>query len=154
MGEFWASLKDHAAVRFGVLPADMAKLAHGQVYLATPYTRRAAPRGTFNMDAAEDAAREAAMVVRCLALDGVSAVSPIALAQAVIRDTREWRGAHAAARLALDAEFWTRWCAPILQASTSVYVAAIPGWKESDGIRHEVREFLDRQRPVYVGGWA
>ncbi|MCW1932630.1 DUF1937 family protein [Pararhodobacter zhoushanensis] len=150
---FWATLRDHPAVRFGVTVEAMAMVARGQVYLATPYTRLAAPTGVYDPARAEDAAALAAQWQRWLAMRGVTAVSPIVQSQAVTRDVRSWKGGAAAASLALDAAFWTRWCAPMLDASSAIYVPCIAGWRDSDGIRHEVESFVARPRPVYVAGW-
>ena len=151
---FWATLRDHPAVRFGVTVEVMAMVARGQVYLATPYTRYVAPAGVYEPDRAEYITTLAVNWQRWLAMIGVTAVSPIVQAQAVVRDVRSWKGGAAAASLALDAAFWTRWCSPMLDASSAIYVPDIPGWRDSDGIRHEVDDFIARPRPVYVAGWA
>lgn len=145
----WArDLSSDTRVRRGALDAFCA-VAFGQVYVATPYTRRAAPEGVFMFDHAADAAKEALEVQLALTLAGVCAVSPIVQAHAMVLARRR-AGLSEAARFALDAAFWTAWCAPMLHASRWVYVPAIEGWTRSDGIRHEVTEALAANKLVWL----
>lgn len=140
----------HPAVRASIGPADLAGLpqARGLIYLATPYTLRAAPDGVMSWPAGAEAAQDAAFAVARLALAGVTAASPIVLAHAACVMLRDGEGEIAAGRLALDAVFWTTWCAPLLAACAAVHVPAIPGWQRSAGVAHEVRVALDRGIPV------
>ncbi len=135
-------------LRWGVAPDDLAPLASGQVYLATPYTLQAAPDGVFDADAAAAAMAEAALVMMVLALTGVSAVSPIVLAHVGCGEMFETMGAAWAEGLALDGAFWQRWRRPLLLASRLVYVPAIDGWRASAGIRREVLSSLAEGRRV------
>lgn len=151
MSHFWASLTDNPLVRFGVLGQDVPGIVSGQVYLATAYSKRVLIGGDFIEDRSRRLANEAAYVQMLLAKLGVTAVSPIAQAHLMLV-AGVWgpdRG-----KVALDAAFWTRWCAPMLDASTWVYVPDLPGWRESDGIRHEVAQALRRNKPVLIGGQA
>jgi hypothetical protein len=117
-------------LHFGATPETVARDCDGLVYLATPYSKLAVDKaGRWNrvesMMAAERAARHA---VRLCAL-GVTAISPIVHAAALC---------HASNAIdPLDAMFWTRWCAPLLAASTAIVIPDIPGWDTSDGIWHE-----------------
>lgn len=160
---FWGGLEGRRGVSWGVNLDDLAK-AHsglviaapgmmGQVYLATPYSKVAAPRGVFDLIAARRVAESALLRMRQLAERGVCAVSPIVLSHAMVEDKKAYRGTEAAGQWALDAQFWTRWCAPLLAASSAVYVPDIPGWRDSAGIRHEVTVALSRAVPVYIAGW-
>lgn len=153
---FWAAQAGHPALTCGVDPLELRRLSSGQVYLATPYSRLAAPDGVYLPQAARAASEAAVRDLIALAEMGVSAVSPIVLAQAMVdRRLCGVSAPGAQARIhgwALDAGFWTRWCAPILEASACVYVPALPGWRESVGVMHEVAEFLGRPRPVYLEG--
>lgn len=138
----WPGLWHHATHE------DAAQLVQGQqVYLATPYTRpvqQMIAGGWALRDAELVIAREAAAEVAELARLGVSAVSPIVLAVAL----RHARGPMAAPE-PFDADFWTRWCAPILQASGAVVVPDLPGRRESEGIWHEITVSLSRNVRVF-----
>lgn len=151
MPDFWQGLTDNSLVRFGVLGRDVPGIVSGQVYLATAYSKRVLAEGVFSEDLSRRLANEAAFVQMALAKLGVTAVSPIAQAHLMLM-AGVWgpdRGS-----VALDAAFWIRWCAPMLDASTWVYVPDLPGWCESDGIRHEVTQALRCNKPVLIGGPA
>ena len=150
---FWASLEYSPAVQFGVLPAELARRVSGQVYLATPYIELAAPEGVFRPPIARLMANAAALRARQLAELGICAVSPVVQAQALVEDKKAHRGIRAAARWALDADYWARWCAPMRAASRALYVPDIPGWRESAAIERDVRDVVARNGPVYVAGW-
>ncbi|MDI3335885.1 DUF1937 family protein [Defluviimonas aestuarii] len=130
-------------VRFGETDESVAALASGLVYLATPYSKVTLDdRGNWSFHASADAMERASRVSARLAKLGITAVSPIVMAADMC---------HTDATLdPLDADFWTRWCAPILAASRSVVVPSIPGWDQSVGIWHEVREAIGRNRTVHV----
>ncbi|WP_323021200.1 DUF1937 family protein [Pararhodobacter sp.] len=152
MSDFWASLTDNPVVRFGVQVSAVPGIVSGQVYLATAYSKRVLTGGQFSVGRSRIVADAAAAIQMNLARKGVTAVSPIVQAHQMLvagigvpELLHEW---------ALDAAFWTRWCAPMLDASTWVYVPDLPGWRESDGIRHEVTHALRRNKPVLIGGQA
>jgi hypothetical protein len=103
----------------------------GLIYLATPYTllrNRAA------------AAKEAARLTGCLALQGYSIFSPIA-------------HSHAIAQLGnidpLDHAFWLKFNQPFLVAAMALVVAHMDGWQESKGIAHEIAFFKECGKPIY-----
>lgn len=152
MPDFWASLTDSSLVAFGVPVEEVHRIVWGQVYLATPYSKRVLDGGQFSIDLSSAVAFEAAVRQMYLARNGVTAVSPIVQAHLMLAAgigvpelLHEW---------ALDAPFWTRWCEPMLDASAWLYVPDLPGWRESDGIRHEVAHALRRLKPVLIGGRA
>lgn len=118
------------------------------VYLATPYSKVVVDAaGQFRPQRSFVAGQRAAVWARRLAVEGVTAVSPIVQAASMV-------SAHSAFEPApldpLDAVFWGAWCLPLLRASRAVVVPPIPGWRESDGIWHEVRTALHGMRPVFV----
>lgn len=121
-------------------------VGYGLVYLATPYSKRATDDGgAFCPYGAASAADEATVYAAALAARGVTAISPIVMAHRMCED-------GAAGLDPLDAAFWTRWCAPLLRACRAVVVPPIRGWRESDGVAHEVREARARGIPVFLAG--
>ena len=100
--DFWTSLKDHPCVMWGVVPMHLAGRVSGVVYLATPYTKVAAPDGQFNLIAARRVADSAVLRARQLAELRVCAVSPIVLAQAMVEDMKASRGTKFAVGWALN----------------------------------------------------
>ncbi|MBC7154577.1 MAG: DUF1937 family protein [Rhodobacteraceae bacterium] len=137
----------HLLVR-GVGPDEVARLAGGRLaYLATPYSKIACCNfGAWHAHASIEAAVRAARWARELALLGVTAVSPVIQAVEMVH-------ANVDNPLnPLDAEFWGRWCQPLLDASGLVVVPPIPGWRESDGIWREVRAALCSNRQVFLIG--
>ena len=143
---------DHPGTVWGLPPARAALQLSGLVYLATPYTKRAAPGGVFDWGAADDAYRDALGALAAMERLGITAVSPIVQAHLIVRRHASAMGPQGAARLALDADHWMRWCAPMLAACRAVYVPAIAGWDQSAGIAFEVAEALDRNKPVIFEG--
>lgn len=131
---------------------DFARRAFGQVYVATPYTKRAAPDGVFSWQGADQAAWDAANSLADLASLGVTGVSPIVQAHAVVRALVGPLGDESAAALALNADFWVRWCAPVLMASRVVWVPDIVGRFASDGVAGEVAQAIADNKPVFVEG--
>ena len=134
----------------------------GQMYLATPYTKPATGDDGIDWRGAEAMCSEALFWLAYLTAQGLSVVSPIALAHPAARVVRPGhvplRGAPGEVPLPcfldpLDTSFWTRWCAPILRASRGVIVPPIPGWRESEGIAHEVAEAVEAGKPVWTLIW-
>ncbi|SDW77685.1 DUF1937 family protein [Roseicitreum antarcticum] len=122
----------------------------GIQYLATPFTKLVrGPGGTYCATAAFDASARAGLHARRLALAGVTAISPIVQAVEICA-TRPGIGAGAGLPDPLDEAFWADWCRPLLWASRSVIVPAIPGWSKSVGVWREVVWALDRNMPVFV----
>ena len=129
--------------------ADVIAHCRGRlVYLATPYSKIAVgDDGQWDVGLSIDAMIRAAHWARHLALEGITAVSPIVQSAEMVHarylDSSDPMDP-------LDADFWTAWCAPLLEASAAVVVPPIRGWCESLGIRHEVIEALTSGRPVFV----
>ncbi|MCU0909815.1 MAG: DUF1937 family protein [Rhodobacteraceae bacterium] len=133
----------------GADPGHVARRVGGQVYLATPYTRRVVDvAGAYDPDLNLSLMFEAAWEARRLAQLGVTAISPIVQAAGMVALHRPRHGARPLDPL--DAEFWTRWCAPVLAASEAVVVPDLPGWADSAGVLHEVKTALGRNKPVYL----
>lgn len=134
---------DLPLVHLGATPQSVARAASGLAYLATPYSRIAR-----DADGAWDyaASYRAMMAARAAWIEltelRVTAVSPIAVSA---------DHCHAGFALdPLDQEFWTRWCAPFLDAARAVVVPDIAGWDDSDGVWHEVRAALACNKQVHV----
>lgn len=118
----------------------------GLAYLATPYSRLVCgDAGIFDESASYECSFQAARWSRLLALEGVTAVSPIIQAAELL---------HADQLEGLldpmDAQFWEAWCRPLLLASDVVIVPPQPGWQESEGIWGEVCHALLRNRQVFL----
>lgn len=129
-----------ADIGMGLMPAPGTTGAFW--YLASPFTRRAAPRGYYDEDAAADAAHDAAEWAATLELEGISAFSPIAQAVAMVSAMGE------EPMDPLNADRWMEWCLPFLHAAHGVVVPDITGWRESDGVAEEVRTALGHDKPV------
>lgn len=127
--------------------ADVVRHCRGrQCYLATPYSKRATNEaGDWDFSASLVCAIEAARWQRALAIEGVTAVSPIVQAVEMVHaDVLD------EALDPLDATFWESWCRPMLDASAAVILPALSGWEESAGIWTEVCATLHAQRPVFL----
>ena len=101
-------------------------------YLATPYTNY--------KDGIEIAFREAARITGQLLLAGVEAYSPIAHCHPL--------SVHANID-ALDRDFWLRYQETFMARCDVLIVAQMKGWKESIGVQHEIKFFLERKRVVF-----
>lgn len=143
----WLSLKSQRLPHLfiGGMTVMMAeRLRGGLVYLATPYTEQVKTGGEFDDYRSEVAGALAARWTLRLAVAGVTAVSPIALAVAMLREDRE------RALRPLDDDFWTAWCRPMLTACCAVAVPMVPGWNASRGVWAEVTVALRAQLPVVL----
>ncbi len=135
------------------LPFDEAvrQLPAGQVYLATPYSKRAIDeRGCWSIYHSVGALSEAARWAGRFARAGVSAVSPIMISAQIVHDAYAGERCPPGDFPALDAARWQVWCRPILASSRAVVVPMIDGWNQSDGIWREVLIALHALRPVYL----
>lgn len=152
--DFWAALAGDVRVRWGVLPGSEAVRGQVPVYLATPYSLRAAPGGVFDPGLAHEAFADAVRFLRILTLADVPAVAPIVQSHAVICHLLAYaegdEGLAQVGAFALDGAFWEALNAPLLLACRALYVPDIAGWRESAGIRAEVAAMLARNRPVLV----
>lgn len=109
-----------------------SRLRLGQVYLATPYSERVKVGGEYDEFQSEFAGSQAAEWLLQLSLYGVSAVSPIVQAVAMLREDQ------VRALRPLDAGWWEAWCRPLLASSRVVAVPMLPGWDASYGVWGEV----------------
>lgn len=121
-----------------------ARFRVGLHYLATPYSKLAVDeRGAWCPVRSLEAAMAADGWAAKLALEGVTAISPISQAASMVQivgpDVLD----------PLDDVFWTRWCAPLLAACASVIVPPIAGWRDSAGIRREMAAARDTNTPIY-----
>lgn len=115
-------------------------------YLATPYSKRAiCEDGEFSPSASLECAVRAARCARALAVEGVTAVSPIIQAAEMVQADFLDQTIDP-----LDAAFWENWCAPMLRAADVVIVPDLDGWAHSDGIWTEVRAALITNRRVFL----
>ena len=113
-------------------------------YLATPYTKIAQfDAGGFDPVESMECAVRAARWARLFALEGVTTVSPIIQSVEMIHSEFLEESLDP-----LDAQFWERWCFPLLRQSEVVIVPPIGGWDTSDGIWGEVRYALLAGRKV------
>lgn len=102
-------------------------------YLASPYT--------LYPDGIEIAFREAARITGELLLAGVECYSPIAHCHPL---------SLYANIDALDRDFWLRYQEAFMSRCDVLIVAQMKGWKESHGINHEIRFFLERKRVIFM----
>jgi hypothetical protein len=138
-------------LHLGSDPARVARhAASGVQYLATPYSRQVVDGdGRWCSLRSGVVAGLAAVEAERLRAVGVSAISPVVLADRMVRDGGVARHAPPVAD-PLDAAAWERWCRPLLFVSASVVVPDLPGWSSSRGVWREVIFALAHQRPVFV----
>jgi Domain of unknown function (DUF1937). len=101
-------------------------------YLASPYT--------FYPEGIEFAFREASRIAATLLLAGVEVYSPIAHCHpmSLYGDID-----------ALDRDFWLKYQETMMARCDVLIVAEMKGWKESIGIAHEIKFFLERKRTIF-----
>ena len=116
------------------------------VYLATPYTQhvRDPETGRYVRWKGEAMAQEAARWSAIFAASGITAISPIVAAQAIV-ETDASGGIDP-----LDPDFWTDWCWPLLAQSQAVVVPPIVGWERSVGVFGEAAHALRAMKRVMV----
>lgn len=150
-------------LHLGQSAASVAKSFGGKqpVYLATPYSREAVDvLGCWSYQASNQAKRRAARACADLLNHGVTAISPVVLAVAMINATGAFgvtrrEGFQFVPRLdPLDGGLWYDWCQPLLSMCGAVAVPDVPGWQDSNGIYAEVAQALTRNIPVYIYGGA
>lgn len=157
----WGPILDAAragqmpGLSLGAGPLDLGRAFRRRlVYVATPYSREVLDeRGRFCWGRSGDCADDAAHVVALLLRAQVTGVSPIVLVHALLLADRDRVIPPGEPPInPLDADLWTRWCAPLLAACDAVYVPALMGWDRSAGIWHECRTALRAGKPVFLGG--
>lgn len=126
--------------------SDVASRVRGDlVYLATPYSRLVADgSGGWDRGLSLLLGTRAARWARALALEGVTAVSPIVMAVEICHADVE------GLLDPLDDAFWSRWCQPLLSASAAVVVPPMVGWDQSAGVWREACWALRHNVPVYL----
>ena len=126
--------------------ADLISHARGRLcYLATPYSKVCVTDdGEWNQVESLFCAGRAARWSRALAVEGITAISPIIQSVEMVHvDFDEWLDP-------LDARFWTDWCQPLLNACGPVIVPPLDGWQESLGVWQEALFALRADRPVFL----
>jgi hypothetical protein len=126
--------------------ADVISHCRGRFcYLATPYSKVClTDDGECNQMESLSCAMRAARWARILAVEGITAISPIIQSVEMVHvDFDEWLDP-------MDATFWTGWCQPLLKACDPVIVPPIDGWRESLGIWQEALFALRTNRPVFL----
>lgn len=108
----------------------------GFLYLATPYSRF--PGGI--EDAFECACRCAAWLIR----QGLSVYCPIAHTHPV--------AIHGGLD-PLDHEIWMPADLPMMRAATGLVVAMMPSWEQSVGVKAEISQFQEDDKPVWWLKW-
>ncbi len=127
--------------------ADVVAQCRGVLcYLATPFTKIAQyDDGEFDPAKSLECATRAARWSRALAIEGVTAVSP------VIQSVEMVHADFVDQQLdPLDWDFWMCWCQPLLHACPVVIVPRIDGWGDSDGVWHDAVTALRQQKRVFV----
>lgn len=147
----WAALQGAHDGPRGLLRADMvfsdvvAACKGGLAYLATPYSREVLRNGRWSALLSDVKAWEAARWAAWFAVNGVTALSPIAQAVAMIN-----ANAGSDSLDPLDAKFWNAWCRPMLRNCDAVIVPPIDGWDRSQGVWMETAWALGRNRRVFL----
>lgn len=130
----------------------------GQAYVATPYSRESVDgSGLWSFEASLRCARLAALELDALRVAGMSGVSPIVMAHAMVEFTGQRQSIGHGGSVGfvpridpLDDKMWMRWCHPIVAASACVVVPDLPGWDRSAGIKAEVRAAIEAGKPVFL----
>jgi len=100
-------------------------------YLGTPYSKY--PSGH------ESAARQAAIIVADLLRHGIDAYSPIVHSHSV--------AVHGKIN-PMNFELWHKYNNRMIHAAWGFLIAKLPGWQDSEGIKMEVKQFLEIQKPI------
>lgn len=140
---------DTPMVRWGAAPTTLALPGLQPVYLATPYSKEVLQEGIWNEGKNLRLMSEAAHEIGRLKHAGVTAISPVVMAAALV-DTSKDSASLMRMHDPLDAVAWTRWCQPLLQVCRAIVVPDLEGWSRSAGIKAEVDYFIQRMLPVYL----
>lgn len=101
------------------------------IYLASPYTKYKFGRA--------EAALHAGDYLAALISRGFRAHSPIVHSHEAARHGR---------LDALDPDLWEWHNRGYIEVCDACIVATMPGWEDSDGVRHEIAEFMAAGKPV------
>ena len=82
-------------------------------------------------------AKKADQAAAWLMQQGYTVLSPISHSHGIAQ--------HMAPEKRVDHELWMRQDRPLVQASDVMVILTLDGWRESKGIRHEVREFAKKR---------
>lgn len=124
------------------LSAIRLELSRGMWYLATVYTQH--PDG---LDRAyKDANETAARVIR---IYGARVFCPIGHSHSLC----EVYGTEGGLPGETDAEFWKWYDYPFLQKADGLLVTMMLGWKQSEGIAHEIEVMRELGRPILYLSW-
>ncbi|SER50455.1 protein of unknown function [Tranquillimonas rosea] len=116
------------------------------VYVATPFRRHVIDdAGRFSPALAIETAEKAHRWVRTLAVEGVTAISPIVLSVDLTAGSADDLDP-------MDDGFWTAWFHPLLVRSQLVVIPPLPGWRESEGVWREAITALRHGIPVHCIG--
>lgn len=139
---------------FGASPGLVARRAQGgaPVYVATPYSRSVVDHaGRWSVTSSERAVAVAVFESVRLVEQGLTAISPIAIAGAMIHANlaQDW-----GFRLPdpLNGAAWLKWCGPLMCACSAIVVPDLPGADSSAGVFAEVVEAIERNKPIYFYG--
>ena len=135
-----------AGLRMGASMADVIRFCRGHlVYLATPYSMLVTDDdGKWDAIASLTVEIRTARWVRRLALDGITAISPILMACEICHADAEGDPDP------LDDAFWAAWCQPLLSRSGVVVIPPMAGWEASRGVWREACWALRNNQPVFV----
>src|SRR5271170_5526059 len=102
------------------------------IYLATPYSKYKTGQ--------ENAANDAAKIVAKLLKESVYVYSPIVHThQVAIHGNLD----------VLDYKIWQAFDQPFLDVSDCLLVAKMDGWKDSDGINFEIKDFHEKKKEIF-----
>ena len=133
-------------LRFGVGLCDVIGQCTGRLaYLATPYSKLVVDDdGRWQADLSRIHEARASRWARALALDGITAISPILMACGICHADLEGYFDP------LDNGFWAAWCQPLLRRSDTVIIPQMYGWQDSRGVWREACHALCHNQPVFV----
>lgn len=148
----WKALHDSVWTDTGMLvfgatlPKIVTRAKGKLIYLATPYSKLVVDAEGVWSEFKSDLNGSVAVGWQSeLAGHGLTSISPIAASMAICEMASADYDLDQ-----LDAEFWERWCFPLLARSEALVIPPIDGWDESVGVWREAVYFLKHCRPVFV----
>ncbi|WP_052265140.1 DUF1937 family protein [Ruegeria sp. ANG-R] len=114
-------------------------------YLATPYSKEVLnDDGRWDRALSLDVEMRTARWARLFARDGLTVVSPILQACAIVHADTEGDIDP------MDDHFWSAWCMPLMSVSASFIIPPMEGWDRSWGVWREACWALWHNIPVYL----
>jgi len=101
------------------------------IYLISPYTHQ-------NPLVRAERARKVGRVALALAEEGIMSISPVFYGHQL----EEKFHVH------LPYEFWLSWSRGVMAKCSAAYVVALPGWRESRGVREECKLAVELSMPI------